>query len=433
MRRILLLFISTALIFGSCKPKEDEKTLEESARDELYELMASWYLWNDKMPEINVGEYANPYELLEAVRYTQYDRWSFVADYDEFMAEMSGSFVGHGFRAALDPDNNVRVITVYSGSDMYAKGVRRGWIIKQINGTDLAPIFIANDYEAYSALLGDASAGVTNTFLFGKPDGTEMTLTTAKASFTVNTVLDYDTLHLSTGITGYLAFDAFLSVSSSELESAFSFFETWNVNNIIVDLRYNGGGYLDVAQLLSSYIIGNAYTSQTWIKMCYNSTIATAENQTFGFTTTSHPLYLTNAVFITTDNTASASEVVISSLKPYIDVKLVGSTTHGKPTGMDLFQYQYKFVFAPVTFEYKNSQDYGAFYDGIPVDVEAADDYTRDFGDRKESSIAAAIALIEGTASSKSAVDKSFIPVMFDEKSGSHSDFFINNLSKPGK
>ncbi len=74
------------------------------ARDTLYAIMNEWYYWNEVMPTVNKDDYPDPYLLMDAMRYKELDRWSFVADYDEFMAEMQGSFVGHGFRIGLDED-----------------------------------------------------------------------------------------------------------------------------------------------------------------------------------------------------------------------------------------------------------------------------------------------------------------------------------------
>ena len=68
------------------------------ARDTLYDIMNEWYYWNDVMPAVNKDNYADPYLLMDAMRYKPLDRWSFVADYNEFMAQMQGSFVGHGFQ-----------------------------------------------------------------------------------------------------------------------------------------------------------------------------------------------------------------------------------------------------------------------------------------------------------------------------------------------
>lgn len=433
MRRLTFIALLISLLVSSCVKKEEEKTVAQLARDEMYDLMKTWYLWNDKMPVVDVNDYADPYELLDALRYTDYDKWSFAADYDEFTAEMSGSFVGHGIRVGLDGNNLARIVTIYSGSDLYAAGVRRGWIIKTINGTALAPILIANDGTAYNNLMGASTAGVTNNFVFENPDGIETPISSTKASFTINTVLNYDTLHLSSGITGYLAFDAFLSSSPAELETAFLYFKACSVTDIIVDLRYNGGGYVNVAQLLSSYIAGNSYSTKKWIEVSYNSTLSATENSSYKFATTSYPLDLTKAVFITTKGSASASEVVISSLMPYITVKLVGTKTHGKPCGMDIFQYNHKYVFAPVTFEYKNSVGYGSFYGGIPVDVTASDDITHDFGDRNETSLAAAIALLEGSTPPKSLSGEISSTVVFNENMKSQNNLLIDNIKAIGQ
>jgi C-terminal processing protease CtpA/Prc len=103
---------------------------------------------------------------------------------------------------------------------------------------------------------------------------------------------------------------------------------------------------------------------------------------------------------------------VINSLKPYVSVTLVGDTTHGKPAGMNIWGYpfpsnsnpnpDYRYVFAPITFEYVNASDEGRFYEGIAPDVKAADDITRDFGDPEEASLAAAIAVLQGTKAKSS-------------------------------
>lgn len=97
-------------------------TLEQRARDGLYDLMKYVYLWYTDMPTVKVSDYSGPEELLEALRYRQRDRWSFVTDFESFMASMEGSFVGHGIRMGLDEMNNVRVVSLYEGSDLWPKG-----------------------------------------------------------------------------------------------------------------------------------------------------------------------------------------------------------------------------------------------------------------------------------------------------------------------
>ena len=162
------------------------------------------------MPVVTKENYHGPYELLEAMRYKKLDRWSYVQDYDDYLAQSQAIFVGHGIRIGLDGTNKTRIAQIYNNSPMYPFGVRRGWIIKKLNGTDLAPIFLAGDGAAYRDLIGPSQAGVTNTFLFVTPEGKDSIITTTKSTFTLNTVLHFDTLVLKTGVTGHLVFEQFV-------------------------------------------------------------------------------------------------------------------------------------------------------------------------------------------------------------------------------
>ena len=105
--------------------------------------MNQYYLWYNLMPAVVKEDYKNPYELLDAMRYKKLDRWSFIQTYKEYQDMSAGSFVGHGISMALDPANNVRIVQIYKNSPLYSQGVRRGWIVKKLNNTDLAPIFIS--------------------------------------------------------------------------------------------------------------------------------------------------------------------------------------------------------------------------------------------------------------------------------------------------
>lgn len=399
------------LLFGCKKDPEPagENTFEERARDEFYDLMKDVYLWYTTMPTVKLSDYEDPAELLEALRYKPKDPWSFVTDYESFMASMQGSFVGHGISLSLDAANNVRITSIYEGCDLWPKGVRRGWIVKELNDTPLAPIFIAGNNTAYSNLMGQPVAGITNKFLFQKPDGTTVTYSSTKAAFTINSVTASKVLDLASGKTGYLAFETFIDPSEQELNEAFAMFKASNVTDLIIDLRYNSGGYMDIAQQLASLVLSWDDTLKTCYKLNYNDRVGPVWNESYKFVRTTSPLGLDRVVFITTRGSASASEVVINSLKPYVDVKIVGDTTHGKPAGMNLWGFpfpsegdpepDYEYVFAPITFEYVNSLDEGQFYEGLAPDVRAADDITRDFGDPEEASLKAAIGVLEGTKS----------------------------------
>jgi len=410
MKRVFIVsLLIIPLLFGCKKDPEPSKTptLEERARDGLYDLMKYVYLWYSNMPTVKTSDYTGPEQLLEAVRYRPRDKWSFIADYESFMASMQGSFVGHGIRMGLDNANNVRVVSLYEGSDLWPKGVRRGWIVKEINGTAIAPIFISGNNTAYNNLMGPPTAGTSNTFTFIDPDNQEVTYTSVKSSFTINSVTASKVLDLTGGKTGYLCFETFIEPSEQELNEAFADFKASNVTDLIIDLRYNTGGYMSIAQQLASLVLTWDDTTKVCYKLTYNNLVGPEWNESFNFVRTESPLGLDRVVFITTRSSASASEVVINSLMPWVDVKLVGDTTHGKPAGMNIWGYpfpsdavpkpDYKYVFAPITFEYLNSDDQGRFYDGIKPDVRAADDITHDFGDPEEASLKAAIGVLNGT------------------------------------
>jgi carboxyl-terminal processing protease len=413
MKKFLLSFLILSVLLNSCKkevPAVDTYTAEEQDRDGLYDLMNEWYLWYNLMPTVVKENYKDPYELMDAMRYKTLDKWSFVADYNAFVASMKGTFVGHGIRIGLDGSGKARIVTIYKNSPLYSygssnpNGVRRGWIIKTLNGTDLAPIIASGNATAYNNLIGPATAGVINTFVFQTPRGNDTTAITTKSSFQVNSVMLYDTLTLKTGLTGHLVFDEFIEPSSQELLTAFAFFKTQNVKDLILDLRYNNGGILDVATELASYIAGSSKFGTPFIKSSYNDK-KVASDSTFKFKSISSPLNLNRLVVITTRETASASEVIINGLKPHLAVTTIGDTTNGKPTGMNVWQTKdYKYIFAPVTFKLVNSAGQGDFYAGFAPAKYVSDDITRDFRDKSELCFKEAIYYLEnGTVSSKGA------------------------------
>ena len=404
MKKLLFLPVIFLTLFVSCRKNDippDDTLTPIMARDSLFYIMHEWYYWYDLMPTVNRDNYSDPYSLLEAMRYKPVDRWSFIADYDEFIAEMEGTFVGHGFRIGVDDAGNARIAMIYSNSPLYANGVRRGWIVKKINGVELAPILIAGDGAAYSNLIGAGEAGITNTFLFIRPDDTEVTISSTKSIFQINSVLLYDTLHLSTGITGQLVFESFILPSSDELKTAFAFFKANDIKDLILDLRYNSGGYFYIAQELASYIAGNSFQGSVFAKFQYNNKHP-EYNSTYPYISTAFSISLPRVVVITSRSTASASETLMNGLKPFVNVVSIGDTTNGKPTGMNGWEIGKKYFIWPVTFKAVNSEDQGDFYDGIFPAKVLSDDISHDFNDRNELCLKEAIYYLEtGSVSSK--------------------------------
>lgn len=410
MKYLLIIIFIIPLIFNSCKKEEikpvtNTTSAEEQARDAFYDLMQSWYLWYKQMPSVTVTDYKDPIELLNAIRYRPVDRWSFVMDYNTYVSRMvQGVFVGHGISIGMDGSNNVRIVKLYKESELYKKfGVRRGWILKKLNGSNLSEVILSGNSTLYSQLWGASEAGVVNTFVFQTPLGKDSTITSTKSSLIVNTVMVADTLHLRSGITGHLVYDQFIEPTAGELRAAFAFFKQNNVKDLIIDMRYNGGGYENVLQELASYVAGNKNAGTPIMRLKFNDKHPDQERNV-PFTTTDYPLDLPRLIVISSRSTASASEEVINGLRAIIPVTVIGDTTEGKPTGMALYNdLKKKYVFAPVEFEAVNSKGEGGFYKGIPPAKYVPDDLTHDFSDRNELCLKEAIRFLEtGSFSQKS-------------------------------
>ena len=429
MKKLIFLTIIILVLFGSCKKDNvtpDGSVTPAMARDSLYYIMEQFYLWYN-MPEAssvtieNKNNYKDPYELLEAMRYKTLDRWSFVADYDEFNAEMQGTFVGHGFRIGIDDSGLARIAMIYINSPLYANGVRRGWIIKKINDTDPVPALLN---ETYTDLIGPSQAGITNIFVFQKPDGTEVTVSSTKSTFTVNTVHLAEILQLTSGPTGHLVFDSFITPTANELATAFASFKTAGIKDLILDLRYNTAGYLSIAQTLASYIAGDSRKGKTFAKLSYNDKIQ-AENYIFPFIATPYSLDLSRIVVITTRNTASASEAVMNGLKPFVNVVSIGDATNGKPTGMNGWPVGQKYYMWPVTFKIVNADEQGEYFQGIFPAKVLPDDITHDFDDKNETCFKEAIYYLEhGSVSAKGLQEFKRYP-QFSEKPSWMNNAFV--------
>lgn len=437
MKKFIIILFITITIISSCKKNvtpaviktdtTDSLTTDELARDYLYAAMNQYYLWYKLMPVVVDTAYKDPYTLLDAMRYKTLDRWSFVQTYDEYLATSTGSFVGHGISMGLDSlTQTVRIAQIYTKSPLYSKGVRRGWIVKKLNGTDLAPVFIAKDAVTYNSLIGTSTAGITNTFLFQTPEGKDSTIVSTKAAFTLNTVILADTLHLKTGITGHLVFDEFIPPSNADLQTAFAYFSLNNINNLIVDLRYNGGGDLSVLQNMASYVAGAAKFNTTFLTLTYNDK-NTQYNVSYPFKTVSYPLTISKLIVITTQGTASASEDFINGLKPVLDVTTIGATTNGKPVGMNGILYKTDYAFFPITFNVVNSAGEGDFYKGFAPAKFVIDDITHDWNNRNEACLKEAIYYLEnGTVSAKSLyLNQPKRTVVFQENPAKNNNAYI--------
>jgi C-terminal processing protease CtpA/Prc len=431
MNKLLSLSIVFIALLVSCK-KDDinpDNNIAETARDSLYYFLKEVYYWSN-MPEAlsvnasNKENYKDPVELLEGMRYRALDRFSFVIDYDDWQDFWEGSFEGHGIDLRLDQEGNARISSIFDKSPLYASGVRRGWIVKKINNVDVTPILFTNDMEELYNLLGPYQAGITNIFLFKKPSGDEVTISSTKTNFKINTVLVCDTLHLKSGLTGHLVSVQFTDPTIEEFESAFAYFNANDIKDLILDLRYNRGGQLSGAAALASYIAGGANQGKVFCYTQHNNECL-IYNQTEKFINTSYSLALPRLVIITSRLTASASEALINGLKTFVNVITIGDTTFGKPVGGYGWTFRKKYAALPICFKVLNSQGEGDYYDGFSPAKVMPDDITRDFSDREELCLKEAIHYLEiGSISTKGEQQFKRYPI-FSEKPEWGNNIFI--------
>lgn len=389
IRKSAFLLIMVLFALAACKKEEDDTV--EIVNREIYELMKVVYLWNTTLPaSVNPGSYATPNDFMEDLRYDEYDRWSVVItkqEYNQYFEE--GIMIGHGFMAGLDDGGNIRIALVYPTTQAYEEGIRRGWIVSRINGTVVTP---AN----YFGLLGEAELDVTNTFTFIDLNGTTINKTLSKEEIEISPVVHYEVLEQGSDRIGYLVFQDFIETANEQLDGVFESFHLAGINEIIIDLRYNGGGSVEVAEHFASWLIGRDFADQPLIRYQHNLNLAASEDTTINITGNPAGLSLNRVFFIGTQHTASASELMIKGLEPYVEPILAGSNTHGKPVGMYAFEFRdYDYVVLPVCFKYTNADYEGDFYDGLSPSLPAEDDLTRDFGDPEEASLQAVLNYIE--------------------------------------
>ena len=157
-------------------------------------------------------------------------------------------------------------------------------------------------------------------------------------------------------------------------------------------MRYNGGGLVSVAQHLAGLIGGPPLVGQVFVQFTHNDK-QTSRNTAYRFESKPQALGVSRLVVIATPGSASASEAMINGLRPYMDVKVVGDRTYGKPVGQYGFDFCDKVLY-PVAFLVTNARGQADFFGGIPADCAAADDLDRPLADAREASLAEALSVL---------------------------------------
>ncbi|MGM0497064.1 MAG: S41 family peptidase [Bacteroidota bacterium] len=391
IRQIIIVALLALFSFLISCEEEKVESPEKDAAENFHELMQSWYLWYDEMPEIDPSEYSSPEGVLEDVRYKN-DYWSYITTVEEFeQYYKEGSFTGYGFGYNTDTADNIRITFTYEESPLREEGIKRSWIIDKIDGEKIT------SKDHLNELLGNPEVGESNAFSVHSPSGDTVNQTFTVEEIKKNTILHDSIIEQNSNKIGYMVLNSFIENTSGELYDVFQNFSEQNIDEIIIDLRYNGGGMLSSANELADYIIEDDNIDEIFAQIMHNDK-KEDENVYHYLKQDSLSLNwsLPKVYFITTGSTASASEALINGLKPYTEVYTIGKQTYGKPVGMYGF-YDNKdyYAFVPVCFRIANANEVADYYEGIPVDVEEIDDITQKFGSPEEASLKQALNHIE--------------------------------------
>ncbi len=406
MRRLitLLLLINLAACGdGSSNVVSPQTGTDACSNDDqkafVLEGLYVWYLWNDLLPtDISIDDYASPEELVQRVTTElgpldanddPIDLFSSVGSLEadqQFFGE--GKFEGFGFSYDFVGvnDDEFRLTRVFSGSPAANGGLERGQRLLSLNGRTIEAIEAAEGVGAFF------SANETATFEVERVDTSVFTVDITKAIVTIDPVPQWRLIDMGQGVppAGYLELTSFISTADPELETAFAEFREAGVTDVILDLRYNGGGLVSTAELLGDYLGGAVAENLVFSRTEFNADRAAANNSLTIFSRLVNSVNLSRLVVVATRSTASASELVTNGMIPYVDVAIVGDNTFDKPVGQIGLEFCDK-ILRPTAFRLANADGDGDYFGGLPVDCPAVDDLSVPTGDPLDPNMIAAM------------------------------------------
>ena len=385
--KIFLSFIfSISLLLNSCGSSDNGEVQVFSLEEKqfLHNLFLTEYLWYDQVASnIDYTQYTDPKLMINDLRIDPPDEWSFTMTQQEYEDHANQKTAGFGFGYTADFFINLVCIN----APVYEK-LFRGDRILEINGEAVTTMLLSQASQNLNA---------SSTFTVLR-DGNEMDITLTPSEYSFNVSLG-KIIPQGTEKVGYLRFDSFTESSVAEFETIFSTFHNENIDELVIDLRYNGGGSVATASALLDNIT-NAYASQRQIYLDWNINYQN-NNSSYTFEDAymqdGNELNMQRVFFLTTKGSASASEAVISALVPYLgadNIITVGDDTHGKPVGMSGSVYGSNYYFL-INFFVRNNTGETTSFDGIPSTCTAEDDLTHLMGDENETMLKTALYYIE--------------------------------------
>ncbi len=380
-------------------------TFVDDGRDTTTDLPT--YYWYNQVPKLDPlsSTYDSADVLLSKIKTYPvnpatgklFDKYSFL-DHGQVAGEIQqgvGGDLGMQVTYARDSLNKTYLYVLFAdkNSPTGLVGVTRGWLITAING-DTNIGYDASNGPNVQKVINAVYNAPSASFTFKTPSGTSITKTLTQAVYNINPVLFDSVYSVGSKKVGYFVFNTFSAVDNGngptltkqELNRVFAKFQSAGISSLIVDLRYNGGGAVQTTEYLDSLIAPASVAGKEMYHYLYNDKLTAVQSQ-IGLQskvifTAGGSLNLDHVFFIGSGNTASASELTINNLKPYMDVKLVGDTTYGKPVGFFTFhitdfpnggaEKALADLYA-INFETRNANNQGGYYDGLIPDAKAVD------------------------------------------------------------
>ena len=402
--RFPLIALLVFLISGCHEDIDDNIDTASDAEisDFVWKGMNVFYLYKSDIPDLaddrfssdqQYTDYLNSFDSPEALFNSVLrddDEFSIIVD-DFRVLEQSidGVTLDSGMRfglALIESTGEVLgfVRYVVNGSPADQQGVERGMFFNRVSGE------VLTENSDFSALFGQQNFSIGLAELNGSSlESLDQTIDLTQVEITENPIHTTNVINMGNDKVGYLMYTGFIDNFVSGLNSVFGQFAAENITELVVDLRYNSGGNISTAEDLSSMITGQ-FNGELFATQEFNNNFEDRDilfdNETSSGATI-NSLNLNRVYFITTSSTASASELVISALTPYIDVVQVGTTTTGKFQGSTTiydspdFSRQnanpdHRYALQPLILRTVNADGFTDFSNGLEPDVARSEDLT---------------------------------------------------------
>lgn len=405
----------------------------------ILENMEYWYLWNDKLPA-KTDQNLDPESYFESLLNPE-DRFSWIqSNYEELLNSLQGISKEAGYEFVLyrekEGSNNVilQLLYIKAGSPAEAAGLKRGDIVTHINGSQLTT---GNYQELLSQIKSNHEVLYKSLMVDEQKFGDPKTVALSTVQFSENPNYLHKVIENGGKKIGYFVYNFFAGGTDNqpglydqEMDAIFADFKSKGITDLVVDLRFNSGGSESSARNLASLIGQGVDASKVFLKRQYNAQVQDAiiKDPSLGEEyLTSHYMKKANNVgsqltsgrvyILTSSRTASASELIINALKPFMEVFLIGDTTYGKNVGsISLFEENDEknlWGMQPIVVKVFNSEGLSDYSTGFVPDVIHKDNgiYLYPLGDPREALLGHAIGQITGTTTSSRITRETRTPV----------------------